>query len=94
MAEAAVDKRRITIPDNYQALIVFGHGEANLRAIEEGLGVRVHSRGNEIALDGPEDRVAQAAEVLARLRELAERGEAVSEQDVAYAVRLARDGRA
>lgn len=46
---------------------LFGQFDANLVLIENRLGVYIGARGNHVQIDGPEDAVARAREVLSRL---------------------------
>ncbi|MBE3589600.1 MAG: PhoH family protein [Firmicutes bacterium] len=89
----AVDKRKFTIPDNYQALQIMGHQEEHLRAMEEAMQVQILARGNELHVDGPAEQVARTVELLHTLTDLASQGQPLAAQDIRYAIRLAREGK-
>jgi phosphate starvation-inducible PhoH-like protein len=54
---------------------LFGQFDANLVRIENRLGVYISARGNRIQIEGPEDAVARAREVLRSMRERLEQGQ-------------------
>ena len=63
---------------------VFGELDANVRRIEENLGVAVVNRGDSIKLTGPEKAVEQAAKILLSLEALSKKGERSEEQQLLY----------
>ncbi len=63
---------------------VFGELDANVRRIEEDLGVAVVNRGDSIKLTGPEKAVEQAAKILLSLEALSKKGERIEEQQLLY----------
>jgi phosphate starvation-inducible PhoH-like protein len=94
MGESGPDTeaRRLEVPDNVTAAHLYGRQEENLRILEDGLGVRIIARGNELTISGPPDAAALAADLLARLTRLAMQGREFSGLDVQYAVQALRRG--
>jgi phosphate starvation-inducible PhoH-like protein len=94
MAESGPDTeaRRLEVPDNVTAAHLYGRQEENLRILEDGLGVRIIARGNELTISGPPEATALAADLLARLTRLAMQGREFSGLDVQYAVQALRRG--
>lgn len=82
------DQEKLTLEDNALAQLVYGHNDANLRALEKEIGVEVHARGNRVRVKGPELESKLAKRVLLDLYELARSGIEVKEQNVVHAVRL------
>lgn len=70
---------------------IFGEFDKNLKIIEEEMGVSVISRDDTIKIIGEEEYVEKTAEVLTNLEAVANREEAVVEQDVRYAATMAKD---
>ncbi len=54
---------------------LFGQFDANLVHIENRLGVYISARGNKVQIEGPEDAVARAREVLKSMHERLESGQ-------------------
>ena len=78
---------RLTIAqEGLEAL--FGIHDQNLKRIEKTFEVRINARGNEVAIDGPEEGIAQAAHLLAQLSTLAEGGFDLRAEDVRTALRV------
>lgn len=73
------------------AVALYGDGEQTLRLIERSIGVAVHARGNELAVEGEGDRVALAVRVLQELYGQIERGQAVRNADVRHVIRMLSD---
>lgn len=71
--------RRLTVgfKDNEGLRILCGERDANLRWLEQRLGIQVMARGNELHLQGHEDDVTRAAEVLSAAFAKARMGVAV-----------------
>ncbi len=54
---------------------LFGEFDANLVLIENRLGVYISARGNRVQIEGPEDSVARARDVLKGMRERLQQGQ-------------------
>jgi len=72
--------------EHLDALSLLGQNDANLRHIERALPVRITLRDGTITVAGEEDAVGSASRALKELVDLAERGKAVEEADVASAL--------
>ncbi|CAN5608212.1 PhoH family protein [soil metagenome] len=66
-------RRQLTL-DNDVAAELAGSADAVLRELEERIGCDLYLRGNVLTLDGPDDEVGDAADVVNELVELVERG--------------------
>jgi phosphate starvation-inducible PhoH-like protein len=82
---------RLRLDDAQEAFLLFGHNDAHLRAIEEQFDVRLQSRGSEVVVTGSDQEVARVSRLLHSLLPLAREG-SLDNHDVAYAIRLAREG--
>jgi phosphate starvation-inducible PhoH-like protein len=74
-----------TIPlgDPQRLLTLFGVRDQNLRKIREALGVEIFARGEEIHIQGEQASVAQATEVIEKLKTLTDRHGGVTSLQVA-----------
>jgi phosphate starvation-inducible PhoH-like protein len=71
-------------------LRVFGRNDANLRILRNEFGVRIIARGNNLIIEGEEDKVQPVEQILGDLIMSAERGIQVGEGDVRYAISMLR----
>jgi phosphate starvation-inducible PhoH-like protein len=74
--------------DNRLLPILYGEHDRHLARIEQGLGVSLMSRGNQIAVSGDPAAVAQARQVLNQLYQRLKRGFAVDFSEIDAAIRL------
>ena len=77
--------------DNALLPLLYGDHDRNLARLEQGLGVRVSSRGNRIAISGEPSRVQAAELALINLYKRLESGKGLSRGDVEAAIRMADD---
>jgi phosphate starvation-inducible PhoH-like protein len=80
---------QIEFADNSLLPMLFGEHDRHLARIEQRLGVRLSSRGNRIAIEGPHSASEAARAALAGLYERLRRGQGVDMGDVDAAARLA-----
>jgi phosphate starvation-inducible PhoH-like protein len=80
---------QIEFDDNSLLPMLFGEHDRHLARIEQRLGVRLSSRGNRVAIEGPHSASAAARAALAGLYERLRRGQGVDMGDVDAAARLA-----
>jgi len=92
LAEREPAEARVRIADNAEALNLFGKYDQNLKIIEENFDVRLVSRGDEIAVQGPPDDVEKVEKLFRNLLEVLRAGNLLSVQDLRYAIKLAREG--
>lgn len=88
----ALVQSQLVIDGSISLFGLFGPRDENLRAIEEGLSVRIVARGNELSISGQAHSVEQARAVLRDLAALCRRRQYVTPQEVRYAVQLAAEG--
>jgi len=74
--------------DNRLLPILYGEHDRHLARIEQGLGVSLMSRGNQIAVSGEPTAVAQARQVLNQLYQRLKRGFSVDMNEIDAAIRL------
>lgn len=70
---------------------LFGNCDENIKVIEEGLNVRIISRDDGIRISGGAEDVEKAGTIIESLLPVAERGELITRQNVAYLVNLANE---
>ena len=75
--------------DNTLLALLFGDHDRNLVRLEQGLGVKLASRGNRVAITGTPPRVAAAEGALIGLYKRLEDGKGISRGDVETAIRMA-----
>ncbi len=75
------------------AIKLFGNFDENAKIIEEGLGVKLISRDDEIKLSGGKENIEKASGVIERILSIAAKGETISRQNVSYLVDLAAEGK-
>ncbi len=83
---------QIEFDDNSLLPMLFGEHDRHLARIEQRLGVRLSSRGNRVAIEGPNSASEAARAALAGLYERLRRGQGVEMGDVDAATRLAAAG--
>jgi phosphate starvation-inducible PhoH-like protein len=74
--------------DNRLLTMLYGEHDRHLARVEQGLGVSLMSRGNQVAISGNVDAVEQARQVLDHLYQRLERGLTVDLAEVDAAIRL------
>lgn len=90
--QETLERRVVVASSNEDALAVFGQRDVHLKIIGDHFPVKLVPRGNEVRISGPADAVEKVATLLARLAELVQSGHPLSEREVRYAARTARDG--
>ncbi len=91
-AESKQSRLHMTFDDNALLPLLFGEHDRNLARIEQRLGVRLASRGNEIDISGPPWSTRAAKNVLDALYGQLNRGLDVDGGEVDAALRLALQG--
>lgn len=67
MREARRARVEVSFEDQSLLVPLFGQFDANLVQVENRLGVFISARGNHLQIEGPEDAVARARDVLTRM---------------------------
>lgn len=70
---------------------VFGSQDAYLTKLEKDLSVSIVNRNGKIRIHGQAEQAERAANILKNLVALSERGSAIQEQSVDYAIEMSRD---
>ncbi|MGE0845295.1 MAG: PhoH family protein [Flavobacteriaceae bacterium] len=81
-------ERTMQFDDNRLASDLYGQFDQNLAIVEQRLGVEASARGAVVALRGPREACALAAEVLEGLYQRLRRGEEIGPSEVDAAIRL------
>jgi phosphate starvation-inducible PhoH-like protein len=84
---------RFSLDDNRSALALYGERNANLKLIEQYLGLTVHCRGNELTLVGSADLVALGRNLIEQLYAMVHRGAPLHSQDIGRAISVLRADR-
>ncbi|NOX88858.1 MAG: PhoH family protein [Calditrichaeota bacterium] len=87
---ADITEKIFTIPDSVNALSVFGHGDSNIKLIEEFFRVRLIARGNTVKIMGEPEEVESAIHVLEDLIAAAKRKRIFTREDVLTSIQIAR----
>ena len=93
-------QKTIVVNDSEITKRIFGSFDRNSARIESELGVRIYNRqdpsgrGDAIMIEGPDDAVTKASEVMKNLKKIASFGEEITEQSVEYIISMVTDGRA
>jgi len=83
---------QIEFDDNNLLPLLFGSHNAHLAKIEQKLDVSLNSRGNAVAISGPEDQATAAYDVLTSLYGQAKKGREIDAAEVDGALRLVISG--
>ena len=74
-----------------QAANVFGQFDCNLKKIERALGVDIILRDDKVIINGSDNAVSRAKNVILTLHELALRGNTIAEQQVDYTIAMSME---
>jgi phosphate starvation-inducible PhoH-like protein len=91
MAPALVQSQ-LTIDQQVSLSGFYGQRDENLHLLEDGLGVRIVARGNELSISGSPEAVKQAEGVLRDLEDVCRKKQYITAQEVRSAVHLASNG--
>jgi len=86
--------KKLILQDNHEASQLFGPHDAFLKQIESEFKAEVHCRGVEVTMAGDKDEIETLENLFTTLLRLIRKGQAITERDVAYAIKLARSGSA
>jgi len=95
-ARRKLAREQVTLefPDNKLLASLSGVHQKNFARLEQKLGVRVATRGNLVAVEGPQDARRRAISVLRALYARLEAGESAGTDEVDAEIRFATDGAA
>lgn len=91
MSEEIV-KIKLQVQTTEEALLLFGNNDSHLKVIEQELHVSIVTRGEEVRVSGSGEAIVLVEEVLRYLLLIVQKGIAIAERDVAYAINLAQKG--
>ena len=74
--------RTVTLDSREEAVLLFGPRDMHLRAIRDGLGVRVIARGDTLQLEGTEEQLGKAERVFQQMRAVLRKHSRVTGEDV------------
>ncbi|MBW1708536.1 MAG: PhoH family protein [Deltaproteobacteria bacterium] len=83
---------KLTFHDPNLAKALFGEREKHLKLIESEVGLKIHTRGSTVNLDGDPIEVGLARRILVELYDLLKDGYPLYPQDVDYAIRIIMSG--
>ncbi len=83
-----ITEQQIPIERTEQITALFGNLDENTKRIEKEYRVSILTRGSELKITGEADDVAHAAHVVQALLDIINRGEALTEQNVRYAIMM------
>lgn len=86
----SLNELSVEIPPEHM-VNVFGQFDSHMKKIEKAFHVTIVARNGSIKLIGSPTGIKQASEVFKELLELSRRGNAITEQNVNYAISLAMD---
>lgn len=92
MAEEFVTKK-IQLDSDDEAPVLFGNGDSNLKMLEEGLDVKIVTRGETLNVTGTPEAAAMAEETIKQLLIVMRRGIRIGLRDASYAVQMAKQGK-
>jgi phosphate starvation-inducible PhoH-like protein len=82
----------LTLNDRDEAIHLFGHRDQFLRLIRDAINVRIIARGDTIQIDGEPTLVEQAERVFVQLRQMLQRQQALSAENVRTVLAVAQKG--
>jgi phosphate starvation-inducible PhoH-like protein len=84
---------RIRLREGIDPAGLFGTRDANLKAMEDGLGLRITARGNELILDGAPEALHLAEGLISQLTTLLAEGYTLRQDDIVFAIRSIHQNR-
>ncbi|MEN9061731.1 PhoH family protein [Ponticoccus litoralis] len=91
MTTGILSETVLEFPDNRLLIDLCGEFDRNLTDIESRTGVQILRRGNQLAIHGSEEALADATQVLQALYQRLEQGRAVGHGDIDREFRMAED---
>ncbi len=81
----------IEIPEEMDISILFGSFDTNVKLLEKTLNVNISARDSKIRITGEEDAVSKASEVIKVLIDIIEKGDAIDDQKIIYAITMVQE---
>jgi phosphate starvation-inducible PhoH-like protein len=92
MTEKTTSPVTIQLDSRDEAMLVFGHRDANLRMIKDTLGVRLVARGDTIQIDGDPEAVSRAERTFDQIREILRQQHEISPEEVRKILDIVQHG--
>ena len=86
-------EQSLTLRNDQEAQALFGKHDQHLRKIEQALGVSVVLRGNDVKVNGQEEKVTKAVRLFDDLLVIVRSGAPLHKEDLDYALRALQDSR-
>ena len=86
--EPSQQSKKLTFPDPELVRMLYGEHNTHLGLMEKSIGLSIHTRGNQMTLQGGDWEVELAEKVLHQLYDLLQEKYPIYPNDVAYAVRI------
>jgi len=90
---AELTTAKIELENQDEAFVLFGNADVNLKLLEEQFNVTIVTRGETVNLSGEASAIERATETIKQLLIVIRRGIHISERDVAYAAKMAKQNR-
>ncbi len=87
-------KRQIEVTSVQELTAIFGSFDENIKIIEEHTGVSIKAKDSVIQIEGEDEDVKVACQVLEQLKEMLKNHNAIEKDRIHYAIELAREGNA
>ncbi len=87
-------EKRLRVQSDHDIASLLGPHDRNLKLIEKSFAVTIVTRNDDLVVSGAPAEVATVVDLLEGLLKRVRQGDGLSEQEVRYAVRLAREGSA
>ena len=81
----------IQMPPALDMQALFGSFDENIRFVEKALNVQISARDQSLRIAGEEENTERARQVITLLVQILERGEAIDEQKVLYAITMVQE---
>ena len=86
-----MDQRQVEIPEGFDIAEFFGDFDSNVKLLEKALSVSISGRDNLIKISGEEDNTEKCLQVIDVLIEVLQKGEAIDEQKILYAITMVQE---
>lgn len=87
-------KRQIEVNSIQELTAIFGSFDENVKIIEEQTGVAIKALDSNIQIEGDDEDVEAAAQVLEQLQQMLRNNHTIEKDRIHYAIELAREGNA
>ena len=82
----------VQLKNSNEAIALIGNADANLKVIEQELGVSIITRGETVYVSGDLEHVEIVGSILEALLYVIRKGINISQRDVMYAIQMAKKG--